>query len=148
MDFILKIRRSLSGYQHSGRGFFDAWYNKLVKNGKASEYKAAELLGGNAFVTNKRGADVYWTEQGRWVEVKEARTTSSAVGTKTLHCDMSRNKGEYDYCMFMIYIDDVLDRAYLIPRADIPKKSVSLPKNWNNFRHKDRLFYARSMPNL
>lgn len=115
-------------------------------SGRAGEYLACHLLEGIAFrVTTKFGYDVYWADQGRRVEVKSVHIQSSDIGKKILHVDLRRNWKKHDYVIILVYIDDVFDHSYLIGASQITNrksgsKSITIPKNWDNFNFRSCLY--------
>ena len=111
-----------------------------------AELLATILLEGKAIHKDVPNSyDIWWSDQGREVEVKSTRIKSSDIGKKYIHFDIRANWMKNFYYMLMIYIDDKFDHCYLNPSSDIhnrpsKSKSISLPKNWDNFEHKSRLY--------
>lgn len=122
-----------------------------MTKGKKSEYDAVKLLEGYAYVTNLPGADISWTsllQRKEKVEVKAIYLKKDDIGKKVTVAGFRKNQIEdlyyFDYCMFMVYIDENLERAYLIPRCDIQRQRwLTLPKDWERFKHAKRIHYAR-----
>lgn len=113
---------------------------------KKAEKMAAVILEGKAtWLGNKHPYDVYWNDQNRRVEVKAMNIKSSEIGKKYLHTDIHDNWDKNDYYMLMIYVDDNFDHCYLISSADITNrrsqsKSISIPKIWDNFEFRSKLY--------
>ena len=113
---------------------------------KRSEKFAATILEGQAtWLGTPHPFDIYWNAQNRRVEVKTMNIKSSDIGKKILHADLHNNWDKNDYYMLMVYIDDQFDHCYLIGSANITNrqsksKSITIPKNWDNFEFRNKLY--------
>jgi hypothetical protein len=92
------------------------------------------------------GADVYWKEQGSWVEVKTRNVLPHQVGKSWVRVDLRRSWGRNDYYMLMIAAGRRLQRAYLIPSPELEehlgsKRSFSIPPDRVGWKFEDRLVW-------